>query len=164
MTDRRRSRLSALGIAFALAAAPAVLAADAPASAPQKAPDPPATAKAPDHIQVQHILIGYKGSVPGKNITRTREEAETLAAQLVARAKKGEDFGALVKEFTNDAFPGIYGMSNNGATPAAGETPRNGMVKGFGDASFSLKVGEIGVASYDPQASPYGWHIVKRLK
>ena len=25
------------------------------------------------HIEVQHVLIGYVGSVPGKNITRSKE-------------------------------------------------------------------------------------------
>jgi parvulin-like peptidyl-prolyl isomerase len=38
------------------------------------------------------------------------------------------------------------------------------MVPAFGDAGFPLKVGEIGMASYDSTKSPYGWHIVKRLK
>ncbi len=41
---------------------------------------------------------------------------------------------------------------------------REKMVKGFGDISFSLKVGEIGVANYNPQDSKYGWHIIKRIK
>jgi parvulin-like peptidyl-prolyl isomerase len=38
------------------------------------------------------------------------------------------------------------------------------MVPAFGDAGFPLKVGEIGMADFDPQKSPYGWHIVKRLE
>ena len=44
----------------------------------------------PDHIQVQHILIGFTGSVPGKPIRRTKEEAKTLAYDLLeqARARK----------------------------------------------------------------------------
>jgi len=152
---------------FALA--PLALAGDAPASAPTPRPAPPppaakAAAAGPEHVQVQHVLIGFKGSVPGKNITRTPEEAKVLAAEVLARAKKGEDFGALVKQYTDDAPPGIYGMSNTGIPPAQGERSRSGMVPGFGDASFVLKVGEIGMAEYDPQKSPYGWHIVKRLK
>ncbi len=32
------------------------------------------------------------------------------------------------------------------------------------DVSFSLNVNEIGMATYDPAASKYGWHIIKRLK
>jgi len=36
------------------------------------------------------------------------------------------------------------------------------MVRGFGDVSFGLEVGEFGIADFDPQASPYGWHVIKR--
>jgi parvulin-like peptidyl-prolyl isomerase len=163
-----RRVLTALSFAgIALTGALAVHADQAPASAPSapSAPAPAAdAAKAPDHVQVQHVLIGFSGSVPGKNITRTKPEAMKLAGEIVARAKKGEDFGGLVKANTDDAFPGIYGMCNNGVAPTQGEFPRSRMVKGFGDVAFGLKVGEIGVAEYDPQASPFGWHIVKRLK
>ena len=139
-------------------------AAEAPASAP-----PAKTAKAPavvsnDHIQVQHILIGVKGNPRLPKVTRSQEEAKALAADILARARKGEDFGALVKQYTDDSFPGIYGMSNTGIAKGPGEVERGNMVKAFGDTSFSLKVGEIGMAEYDQQASPYGWHIIKRLK
>ena len=149
--------------ADAASSQPAKPAAAAPSAAAAPAPKAAETAGM-DHIQVQHILIGFTGSVPGKNITRSKEEAEKLANDVLARAKKGEDFDALVKEYTADSAPGIYGIANSGVTPAQGEIARNRMVKGFGDTSFSLQPGEIGMASYDPKASPYGWHIVKRLK
>ena len=38
------------------------------------------------------------------------------------------------------------------------------MVGCFGDVSFSLAVGEIGMCDFEPKGSPYGWHIIKRLK
>ncbi len=125
---------------------------------------PPIKADAPDHVVVQHILIGFKGSVGDKPIDRTMEEAKKLAEELLARARKGEDFDKLVKQYTNDAAPGIYGMANFGVQPGSAESLRAGMVKAFGDVSFSLKVGEIGMASYDPKTSKFGWHIIKRLK
>ena len=124
----------------------------------------PAAGAEPERITVQHILIGFQGSVPGKNITRTLEEAKKLAYELLDRARKGEDFAALVKQYTDDAFPGIYSMSNNGLTPAPGEFARTRMVPAFGDTGFPLKVGEIGIADHDPSKSPYGYHIVKRTK
>lgn len=125
-----------------------------------------AAADEPQRITVQHILIAFKGSLPDGNVTRTQKEAEALAKELLDRIKKGEDFDALVKGYTNDQHPGIYSMSNFGVTPdqSVPEYPRNRMVKGFGDAGFSLKVGEVGLAVYNPQTSPYGWHIIKRLK
>jgi parvulin-like peptidyl-prolyl isomerase len=118
----------------------------------------------PERIKIQHILIGFSGSVPGKPITRTLEQAKTLAYDLLKRAKAGEDFAALVKANTDDAFPGIYALANKGVTPQQGEYARTRMVPAFGDAGFPLKVGEIGMAEFDQQKSPYGWHIVKRLE
>ena len=120
----------------------------------------------PDFVTVQHILIGFEGTLPGKNVTRSREEAGKLVEELLAKANSGADFDALVKEYTDDSHPGIYKMANLGlqANPTGGVYPRGGMVKGFGDVGFSLEVGEIGVASYDPEASKYGWHIIKRIE
>jgi parvulin-like peptidyl-prolyl isomerase len=122
------------------------------------------TSREPDHIQVQHILIGFQGSVPGKPIRRSKDEAKTLAYQLLEEARAGVDFDELVRKHTDDSPPGIYGMSNRGVAPARGEYARDGMVPAFGNAGFPLQVGEIGIADYDQRSSPYGWHIVKRLK
>jgi parvulin-like peptidyl-prolyl cis-trans isomerase-like protein len=118
----------------------------------------------PQHVQVQHILIGFTGSVPGKNISRTKEEAKTLAYQILERARKGEDFDELVRKYTDDSPPGVYGMSGAGVAPATGEFPRGGMVPAFGNVGFSISPGNIGIADYDATASPFGWHVIKRLK
>ena len=124
------------------------------------------TMEEPEHVEVQHILISFKGAIPDEDVTRTESEAEILAKELLARAKAGEDFDVLVREYTDDQHPGIYRMSNTGITPdeANQEYSRDRMVKAFGDVSFSLNIDEIGMASYDPGASKYGWHIIKRLK
>ena len=142
--------------------APAPTPAPAPAAAEQ--PPPAVPAAEPAHITVQHVLIGFKGSIPGKNITRSQDEAKALAYEILARAQKGEPFDALVKQYTDDAPPGIYSMSNNGVTKVSGEQARPSMVPAFGNVGFKLKVQEIGMADYDPRTSPYGWHIIKRLK
>jgi parvulin-like peptidyl-prolyl isomerase len=118
----------------------------------------------PTHVQVQHILIGFSGSVPGKNISRTKDEAKTLAYQILERARKGENFDELVRQYTDDSPPGIYGMSGIGVAPQSGEFPRDRMVPAFGNVGFSISPGNIGIADYDPQASPFGWHIIKRVK
>jgi parvulin-like peptidyl-prolyl isomerase len=122
--------------------------------------------KAPERIAVQHILIAFQGSIPDAKVTRTRAEAEALAKELFDRVKKGEDFGALVKGYTDDEYPGIYRMSNFDVTPDASkqEYSRAKMVQAFGDVGFSLAVGGIGLAVYDPKTSKYGWHIIKRLE
>ena len=120
----------------------------------------------PDYVVVQHILIGFNGSIPGKNITRNQEEAEQLADSVFERAKNGEDFDELVEQYTDDSAPGIYKMANFGveANVAQQIYARAQMVKAFGDVGFSLDVGEIGMAEYDPQTSRYGWHIIKRIE
>ena len=137
-----------------------------PAAEPTEGTAKTAEGVEPDHITVQHILIGFEGSVPGKSITRSMEEAEGLARELFGRAKSGEDFGELVKVYTDDAFPGIYKMANLGVPADRGQGiyPRDGMVKAFGDVGFPLEVGEVGLAAYDPQASKYGWHVIKRIE
>lgn len=121
----------------------------------------------PERIAVQHILIAFRGSLPGDNkVTRSMGEAEKLALQIFERAKAGEDFGAMVKTYTNDSYPGIYKMTNTGVEPdrSKQEYARARMVKAFGDVGFSLAVGDVGLAVYDPATSKYGWHIIKRLE
>jgi hypothetical protein len=142
-----------------------------PASA-AKAPPPPAIQEAPapakkeepQYVTVQHILISFTGKLPGRNIARTQEEARTLAEDLLRRAKAGEDFDALVREYTDDSHPGIYRMSNHGVQAPPGGYARGGMVAAFGDVGFPLEVGGIGMAAYDARKSPYGWHIIKRTE
>lgn len=132
-------------------------------AAPQAATSP-ATNGEPAHIKVQHILIGFTGRLPGKNITRSQKDAEKLAQDILEKAKKAPDsFEALVKEYTDDSPPGIYGMSNFGQAPEGEEYPRDQMVPAFGNVGFKLQVGEIGMASFDEATSPYGYHIIKRL-
>jgi hypothetical protein len=122
-------------------------------------------AKEPDYVIVQHLLIGFQGSVSKKRITRTKEQSQKLAESILQRAKEGEDFASLVEVYTDDKYPGIYTIANTGVlpNPAQGIYGREKMVRSFGDVSFSLEVGEIGMAAYDPLKSPYGWHIIKRL-
>jgi len=118
-------------------------------------------------VKVQHILVGFAGTVQGKNITRSQEQAQQLVADLVEQAKAGEDFDKLVRDHTDDSAPGIYVMADLGVDTNLypGQAFRRGsMVTSFGDVAFSLEVGEIGVADYDATKSPFGWHIVKRLE
>lgn len=122
-------------------------------------------AQEPDRIVVQHILIGAIGTVPGKNITRSLEEAKALAYDVADKARSGVPFDALVRQYTDDQWPGTYGMANRGVTPAsASEYGRDNMVPAFGNVGFKLAVDSIGVADYDPQTSPYGYHVIKRVK
>jgi parvulin-like peptidyl-prolyl isomerase len=122
-----------------------------------------AVANEPEHIVVQHILISFKGKTD-KPVTRTKKEAKALAFELLDRANAGEDFDKLVKEYTDDSYPGIYKLANLDEPVLAGERARTDMVAKFGDTAFRLDVGEIGVATYNSYTSPYGWHVIKRLE
>jgi len=127
------------------------------------AENPPA--KEPDRVVVQHILVSFSGKLPGKTISRTQDEARALAGQILERAHRGEDFDALVKQYTDDQAPGVYKLFNRGRTAAErDEYARQGMVPCFGDLSFHLAPGEIGMCEFDPHRSPYGWHIIKRIR
>jgi hypothetical protein len=87
-----------------------------------------------------------------------------LAYQVLDMAKSGQDYDQLVVQYTDDQAPGIYKMSNSGVAPlSADEYSRDGMVPAFGNVGFTLQVGEIGIADYNPATSPYGWHIIKRV-
>jgi hypothetical protein len=120
----------------------------------------------PDYVTVQHILIAFKGSIPKDSVQRTRFEAEILMKEIFKRAKEGHDFDKLVKNFSDDQYPGIYKMTNFNVEPdeSEGEYARSKMVKAFGDVSFKLPVGRIGLTKYDPETSKYGWHIIKRIE
>jgi PPIC-type PPIASE domain len=142
-----------------------------PAPASSDAPSGPRPEKIangePAVITVEHVLIGFKESMP-KKASRTKDEARKLAYEVLNRAKSGEDFTKLRKELSDDngsPDAGVYTLVNSGvAKQGPAEFERTGMVPAFGDVGFILNVNEIGLAEHDMQKSPYGWHIIKRIK
>lgn len=118
----------------------------------------------PDQVVVQHILIGFKRSVPGKKLDRNKREARALAESLLRRAREGEEFDALVKQYTDDRYPGKMLLTNTDVPRVAGGTIRRQVVARFGDVAFRLEVGEVGLADYHAALSPFGWHVIKRLE
>lgn len=129
-------------------------------------------AKEPNKITVQHCLIGFRGSSISKPVDRTKAEAVELANELLKRAKSGEDFDKIVEEYTDDSHPGIYSMVNFGfvgdLSPMKDAADRiyerKSMVAAFGDVGFQLEVGGVGMSKHDPKKSPFGFHIIKRIK
>lgn len=125
-------------------------------------------AKAEHHdaeVTIQHCLVGVQGR--GTKAMRSAAEAEAFAAEVYARVRAGEDFDLLVKNHSDDQYPSTYILTLAAPAPA-GAWARRQMVPAFGDAAWRLAVGEIGIAPFDGDApepkSPFGWHIVKRLK
>ena len=119
----------------------------------------------PQRVTVQHILIGFKRSIPNKPPQeRSKKEAKTLAQELLLRAQAGEDFDALVEEYTNDSYPGFMLLTNKGEPRLSGGYTRDQVMPKFGDVSFRLEVGQVGIANYHAGLSAYGWHIIKRVE
>jgi parvulin-like peptidyl-prolyl isomerase len=117
----------------------------------------------PERVEVQHILISFAGTRTAA--TRTKQEAEKLALEVFEKAKQGGSFDELSAKHSDDPSQRVYTMVNHGAPQILqAEIPRGRMVKAFADLGFRLAVNEIGMAVYEEKESPFGWHIIKRLK
>jgi len=75
---------------------------------------------------------------------------EKTAKKVLKKIKKGGDFAALAKEYSQDP-------SNKDKGGDLGWFPRERMVKEFSDKAFSMKPGEIS----DPVKTRFGYHIIK---
>jgi peptidyl-prolyl cis-trans isomerase C len=98
-----------------------------------------------DEIRASHILIR---AAPNMNDSEKKEARKKLEG-IRKRLEQGEDFAALAKEFSDcpsAARGGDLGYFGKGK-----------MVKGFEDAAFALKVGELsGIVETD-----FGFHLIK---
>jgi parvulin-like peptidyl-prolyl isomerase len=126
-------------------------ASSAPSSASSAAPAPSATA-APTQIAAQHILVAYRGAERAPSgVTRSKASAKARAAEVDARAKAGEDFTALVGQYSDD--PGAKERLGS-----LGKFSRDKMDKAFSDAAFALRVDEVS----DVVETRFGFHVIKR--
>jgi parvulin-like peptidyl-prolyl isomerase len=167
--SRSWSRYQALSLAFALPlAACAALtepgngapppAAEEPAPEQAAAPTPPPAPPTPPaeepKVAASHVLIQYKGSMrSAPTITRSKEEAKKLAGEVLAKAKKGQDFAALAKQYSDE--PGAKERAGS-----LGKFSRTTMVKPFADAAFALKPGGVS----DLVETDFGFHVIKRTE
>jgi hypothetical protein len=118
----------------------------------------------PAHVVVQHVLLSFDGTgVPA--VTRSKADAQRLATRVLDAARAGREFADLVRLYSDErANEGLYEIANWGVAPGATERERRGLVRGFGDAAFRLAPGEVTLIEYDPVASPFGWHVMKRVR
>lgn len=154
-------------VAIALAAASCSLARDAGLSANE--PDRvaltgPLPADEPAHVVVQHVLIAFDGTgVPA--VTRSKADAQRVVDRVLSDARAGRDFADLVRLYSDDrGYDGTLEIANWGAPPGPTERERRGLARGFSAAAFRLAPGEIALVEYDPVASPFGFHVIKRLR
>lgn len=102
------------------------------------------------NVKASHILISFAGaSNAGEEVTRTKEEAQSKAKEILAEAKKSEVvFADLAKE-NSDGPSGPRGGD-------LGFFKQGAMVKPFNDFVFNNSTGSIGLVETD-----FGFHIVK---
>ena len=105
----------------------------------------PATFKQPERVKASHILI----KVDPQASAAQKAEAQKKINLVQARLQKGEDFGALAKEY-----------SEGPSGPKGGDLgyfTRGQMVKAFEEAAFAMKPGEVsGVVE-----TKFGYHLIK---
>ncbi len=94
---------------------------------------------------VRHILLRTQGKTEEE-----KSEIHNKMEGLLERARKGEDFAKLAKEYSEDP-----GSKMNGGLYENFE--KGTMVKPFEDAAFSVPVGEIS----DIVETSYGYHILE---
>ncbi len=93
--------------------------------------------------RVKHVLIKNEGEVDG--------DKRALAEDVLAKAKAGEDFDALIAQYGED--PGMMESQPDGYILSRGQ-----MVPEFEEASYALEIDEIS----DIVETTYGYHIIKR--
>jgi peptidyl-prolyl cis-trans isomerase C len=113
----------------------------------------------PELVRVRHVLISTKDPATGQELPPEKKAEKHKAAQKVlTRAKAGEDFVWLAKEFSEDAA-----SKNKGGEyviARAKDDPSRGVVPEFEGAAFSLatnKVSEI-------VTTKYGYHVIKVIE
>jgi hypothetical protein len=117
---------------------------------PDGSPVPPLPLTTPRVVRFGVVLVSYAGAQPsasgGRPATRSRSDAQTLAAKLAATAK--DDFHAAVQQ------------GDGGSTDDVG-TVKLGLLEPAPEfVLFTLPVGGVG----GPVDTPRGYWIVKRLE
>ena len=103
----------------------------------------------PREAQIAHILV----RIPETGGSAAEDRTKAKAADLIRRAKAGEDFGKLARENSED--PGSAAQGGDLGWIRAGQ-----VFPEFEQAAFALKKGEISA----PVRTPFGYHAIRVLE
>ena len=95
--------------------------------------------------RAKHVLISTEGKTDEQ-----KAEAKSLAADILARAQAGEDFDALVSEYSED--PGSK------AKPDGYVFTTGTMVKEFEEGTKNTPIGQFTLVE-----TTFGFHVIQRL-
>src|SRR3989454_846811 len=101
----------------------------------------------PQQVHAAHVLV----PVPQTGGSEAEDNARTKVADVIRRAKAGEDFARLAAEISED--PGSKSKGGDLGWISKGE-----MVPAFEAVAFTLRRGEI---SPEPVRSPFGFHALQ---
>jgi peptidyl-prolyl cis-trans isomerase D len=109
--------------------------------------DNPKEFETPREVRVSHVLarVGDTGG------SEAEDKAKAKVADVIKRAKAGEDFAKLAKELSDDP-----GTKPNGGD--LGFVKKGEVVPEFEKVAFELKKGEL---AGEPVRSPFGFHAIK---
>jgi peptidyl-prolyl cis-trans isomerase D len=103
----------------------------------------------PRQVKASHVLARVDAEKGGGS--ETEDKARDKIADVIRRAKAGEDFAKLAREVSEDP-----GSKDKGGD--LGWVSQGDMVPPFEQALFALKKGEI---SAEPVRTPFGFHAIK---
>jgi hypothetical protein len=111
---------------------------------------PKAGGKPSQSVTAAHVLIGWRGSLPGQAPDRSEHEAAVLTTTVVHQARtKRADFMALVHTHSDDTGIGVHTLDKRS---------QHRFVKPYVKAARGLQVGQVAVAK-----SRFGFHVIKRM-
>jgi parvulin-like peptidyl-prolyl isomerase len=121
--------------------------------------DNPSKFEEPEMVHVSHILISTQDPATHSDLPDDKKTARRkLAEDILKRAKAGEDWGKLVKEYSED--PGSKDKGGEYTFARASVDPTRAMVPEFENAAFALNTNQIS----DIVTTSYGYHIIKLLE
>lgn len=108
----------------------------------------------PREVAARHVLVMHRESTSApETITRSRAEARARADEVLRRARAGERFEDLVREFSDE--PGAAARGG-----ALGRFGHGRMVRDFEDAAFALEINQIS----EVVETQFGFHVIQRTE